>query len=241
MVGAPNGSFSGPTGPESPFCAYRVPMRSDWIPLSASALVVGAMAMVFGALLNPQSGADESAAETLRVVTEDGGRWLGMSVMYFFASVALTLGLPSLLSLFVDRGRRTGFVAVGVFSIGVVGLSGFAMLLVFFKALAGANAIQDTRVDAATEDLGLSVFLYGWIVSFYAGLLLVALALFMAKKTPPWVPGLMVVFVLLFPFTEQIGRVGQVLQVMALAVAFTGVAIAAVNQVNRTLVSQPSY
>lgn len=217
-------------------------MRSDWIPMSASALVVGAMAMVFGALLNPQSAADESAAETLRVVTEEGGRWLGMAVMYFFASVAMTLGLPSLLSLFTDRGRRTGFLAVGVFSVGVIGLAGFAMLLVFFRALAGADAIADGRLDAATKDLGLSVFLNGWIASFYVGLLLVALALFMAKKTPPWVPGLVVVFVVLFPFASQIGRVGQVLQVMALAVAFTGVAIASVNQVNRAVASrQPTY
>ena len=217
-------------------------MRSDWIPLSASALVVGAMAMVFGALLNPQSGGDESAAETLRVVMEDGGRWLGMSVMYFFASVAMTLGLPSLLSLFTDKGRRTGFVAVGVFSIGVIGLAGFAMLLVFFKALAGADAIDDGRINAVSDDLGLSVFINGWIISFYAGLLLVALALFLSKKTPQWVPGLLVVFVVLFPFAGQIGRVGQVMQVMALAVAFTGVAIAAVNQVNRVVASrQPTY
>lgn len=214
-------------------------MRSDWIPLSASALVVGAMAMVFGVLLNPQSGGDQSAAETLRVVTEDGGRWLGMSVMYFFASVAMTLGLPSMLSLFTDKGRRTGFVAVGVFAVGVIGLAGLAMLLVFFKALAGAGAIEDGRFEAATEDLGLSVFLNGWIVSFYAGLLLVALALFLSRKTPPWVPGLIVVFVLLFPFADRIGRLGQVLQVMALAVAFTGVAIAAVNQVNRVVASRP--
>lgn len=217
-------------------------MRSDWIPLSASALVVGAMAMVFGALLNPQAGGDATAAETLRVVTEESGRWLGMAVMYFFASVSLTLGLPALLSLFTDKGKRTGFVAVGVFTIGVIGLAGFSMLLVFFKALAGAEAIEDARLDVATEDLGLTVFLNGWILSFYAGLLLVALALFLSKKTPPWVPGLLVVFVLLFPFAGQIGRVGQVLQVMALAVAFTGVAIAAVNQVNRAVASrQPVY
>jgi len=217
-------------------------MRSDWVPLSASALVVGAMAMVFGALLNPQSADGGSTAETLSVVTEEGGRWLGMSVMYFFASVAMTLGLPSLLSLFTDKGRRTGFVAVGVFAIGVIGLSGFAMLLVFFKALAGADAIQDARLEAATADLGLTVFLNGWIASFYLGILLVGLALFLSKKTPPWVPGLLVVFVLLFPFTGQIGRVGQVLQVMALAVAFTGVAIAAVNQVNQAFAArQPTY
>jgi hypothetical protein len=198
------------------------------------------MALVFGALLNPQMG--DSAADTLRVVNEEGGRWLGMSVMYFFASVAMTLGLPSLLSLFTDKGRRTGFLAVGVFSIGVIGLAGFAMLLVFFKALVGAQAIEDARLEAATEDLGLSVFLYGWIAGFYLGLLLVGIAIFMSKKTPVWVPALLVVYVLLFPVSDMLGRVGQVLQVMALAVAFTGAAIAAVNQVNRTVASrQPTY
>jgi hypothetical protein len=198
------------------------------------------MALVFGALLNPQMG--DSAADTLRVVNEEGGRWLGMSVMYFFASVAMTLGLPSLLSLFTDKGRRTGFLAVGVFSIGVIGLAGFAMLLVFFKALVGAQAIEDARLEAATEDLGLSVFLYGWIAGFYLGLLLVGIAIFMSKKTPVWVPALLIVYVLLFPVSDMLGRVGQVLQVMALAVAFTGAAIAAVNQVNRTVASrQPTY
>src|SRR5688500_3530331 len=109
-------------------------MRSDWIPLSASALVIGVMALVFGSVLNP-SDADASSAETMRVVTEEGGRWLGMSVMYFGSSVALTLGLPAVLSLCTTRGRRAGLLGVGVFSIGVIGTSGYAMLLVFFRAL----------------------------------------------------------------------------------------------------------
>jgi hypothetical protein len=216
-------------------------MRSEWIPLSASALVIGAMAMVFGALLNPQD-AGESASQTLRVVTMNDGRWLGMSVMYFGASVALMLGLPALLSLFTERGRRTGLLAVAVFSVGVIGLAGFAMLLVFFRALAEAEAIQSARLQDATTDLGLNLFLYGWIAGFYLGLLLVAVALFLARKTPLWVPALLVVFVALFPVSEQLGRVGQVLQVLALAVAFTGVAIAAVNQVHeRIVVREPSY
>lgn len=216
-------------------------MRSDWVPLSASALVIGAMALVFGSLLNPQD-ADASSVETLRTVSESGGRWLGMSVMYFGASVALTLGLPALLSLFTDKGRRIGLVAVGVFSVGVIGTSGYAMLLVFFRALVKAGALEDARLEAVTDDNGLSVFLYGWIAGFYLGLLLVAVALFVARKTPVWVPVLLVVFVLMFPVSTQIGRVGQVLQVMGLAVAFTGVAIAAVNEVHlRMAARQPSY
>src|SRR5512139_1325041 len=113
-------------------------MRTDWVPYSASALVIGAMSMVLGAVLNPLSGSGR-AAETLRVAGQEDGRWLGMAVMYFLASVFLTLGLPSLLSLFVRRGRSLGLVAVGVFSIGAIGLSGFAMLMVFMRSL----VIQD--------------------------------------------------------------------------------------------------
>jgi hypothetical protein len=213
-------------------------MRSDWVPLSASALVIGAMALVFGSLLNPQE-AGAGAAQTMQVVGREGGRWLGMAVMYFGASVALTLGLPALLSLFVKRGRRLGLLAVAVFSVGVIGTSGYAMLLVFFRALVKAGALQNSKLEEVTADNGLGIFLYGWIAGFYLGLLLIALALYVAKSTAAWVPVLLAAFVALFPFTEQLGRIGQVLQVMGLAVAFTGIAISAVNQVHeRDVVGQ---
>jgi hypothetical protein len=216
-------------------------MRSDWIPLSASALVIGVMALVFGSLLNP-ADADASSADTMRIVSQEGGRWLGMSVMYFGASVALTLGLPAMLSLFTRKGRRIGLVAVAVFSIGVIGTSGYAMLLVFFRALVKAGAIEDAKLEQVTADNGLGIFLYGWIAGFYLGVLLIAIALFVAKQTPTWVPVVLVIFVALFPFSAQIGKVGQVAQVMGLAVAFTAVAIAAVNQVHvKVAVEQPSY
>lgn len=216
-------------------------MRSDWIPLSASALVIGVMALVFGALLNP-ADADASSAETMRLVSQEGGRWLGMSVMYFGSSVALTLGLPAVLSLFTHKGRRMGLLGVGVFSVGVIGTSGYAMLLVFFRALVKADAIEDTKLEQVTADHGLSVFLYGWIAGFYVGLVLLAIGLFLAKKTPTWVPLLLVAFVAMFPFVAQIGKIGQVLQVMGLAVAFTGIAIAAVNDVHdRVAARLPSY
>lgn len=228
---------------EPPVRLYGDPMRSDsdWVTLSASALVVGAMALVLGALLNPQSAGDDPN-QALVVVTEQGGRWLGMAVAYFSSSVALIVGLPSLLSLFADRGRRTGYAGVVVFAVGVLGLAGFAMLLVFFRALAGADAIQDARLQAATEDLGLSLFLNGWIACFYGGIALLAVALHLSRQTPRWIPVLLGAFVLLFPFSTQIGRIGQLLQVLALAFAFTGVAIAAVNRVNRAVASRhPAY
>jgi hypothetical protein len=203
-------------------------MRWDWIPLSASALVIGAMALAFGALLNPVP-ADGDSAQTVATVAMASGRWLGMAVMYFLASVALTLGLPAALSLFVVRARVLGVVAASVLAVGFIGTSGYAMLLVFFRALVREDAIRTGSLDTVTRDLGLGIFLYGWVAAFYLGLFLLALALFVARRTPVWVPLLIVVFVALLPLVEKIGRVGQVAQVVALAFAFTGIATAAVR------------
>lgn len=203
-------------------------MRWDWIPLSASALVVGVMALAFGALLNPVPAGGDSA-QTVATVAMAGSRWLGMAVMYFLASVTLTLGLPAVLSLFEVRARALGVIAVSVLAVGFIGTSGYAMLLVFFRALVREDAIRTGTLDSVTKDAGLGIFLFGWVAAFYAGLFLLALALFVARRTPVWVPLLMLVFVGLFPVIEKIGRVGQVAQVVALAFAFTGVATAAVR------------
>ena len=65
-------------------------MRFDWIPWSASALVIGVMSLVFGSLLNPAE-AGASTAETLAVVNQDSGRYLAMAVMVFFDVMRLML------------------------------------------------------------------------------------------------------------------------------------------------------
>jgi hypothetical protein len=211
-------------------------MRWDWIPLSASALVVGAMALAFAVVLNPV-GPEGDAVETVRTVSMADDRWLAMAVMYFFASVTLTLGLPAILSLFTVRARRFGVVAVSVFAVGVIGTSGYAMLLVFFRALVKNDAIDAGSLDSVARDIGLSVFLIGWVVSFCLGTLLVAIALFMARRTPVWVPVLLLLFVVTLPVAGDIGRVAQVAQVVALAFAFTGIASAAVRGTAQDVVS----
>src|ERR1044072_311228 len=108
-------------------------MRVDWVPFSASGLVAGATALSIGSLLMPQA---EKASDMLRLADQDGGRWVGVSLLACAASVALVIGLPAILPLFDRRGFRTGLTAVGVFTIGCVGIAGFAVLLGFFRALA---------------------------------------------------------------------------------------------------------
>ncbi len=211
--------------------------------MSASALVIGAMSLVLGSLLNPVPGSQDAAA-TLRVVEHSGGRWLGMAVMYFIASVALSLGLPALVSLFTKEGRRVGLLAVAVFAVGAIGLAGYAMLMVFFRALVENNALRVNAegLDAVTHDVGLGVFLYGWIACFYLGVLLVVVALFVSRKTARWVPYTLVFFLAIGPFTSQLGRAASAVQILALAVAFTGVAMAAVSTDHqRDLARQPVF
>jgi len=217
-----------------------VDVRNEWLPFSASALVIGAMSLVLAGLLNPSSSGQD-ASQTLQVVMDNDGRWLGMCAAYFLASFAMTLGLPAVLSLFVRRGRRLGVTAVLVFSVGVIGTSGFAMLMVFFRALVENNLIKGGGLDKLAHDLGLGMFLYAWIGGFYLGMLLLALALFVARTTARWVPVLMVLFVAMFPFASHLGRVGQAVQVLMLAVAFTGVAVAAVASSHRELDHQVAF
>jgi hypothetical protein len=216
-------------------------MRRDWVPLSASALVIGAMCLVFGSILNPaEPGA--SAAQTFRVVEEDGARWLAMAVMFFLASLALTLGLPAVLTLFERRGRTLGMVGLSVFMIGAIGTCGYAMLMVFFRALVFADATRASALDEVTADPGLTIFLQGWIAGFYGGILLIALALLRAGTTPKWVPWALIVFVAVLPFSSHIGRFGSAVQILVLAVGFTGIAMAAVNGDSRArMLTQPAY
>jgi hypothetical protein len=203
-------------------------MRSDWVQVSASALVIGAMSLVLGTLVNPVR-AGQDAGATLRVVESSGGRWLAMAVMFFIASITLSLGLPAVLSLFEGRGRVTGLVAVSVFAVGTIGLSGYAMLMVFFRALVETDALKvsGAGLEQVTRDAGMSVFLFGWIACFYAGVVLLMLALFVARRTPTWVPVLFLVFLLLSPFASSLGRVGGAVQILAFAIALTGVAVSA--------------
>ncbi len=203
-------------------------MRNDWIPLSASALVIGAMSLVFGSILNP-SPAGATARQTLAVVDENSFRWVAMSVMFVLGSFMLTAGLPAVLTLFERRGRTLGMISVAVFAVGTIGTCGYAMLMVFFRAMVVAGAVRGPALNSVTDDKGLKIFLSGWIFGFYGGVLLLAIAFLVARTVPRWVPVVLLAFVVLLPFGSHLGRVGSALQVMALAVAFTGIAMAAVT------------
>jgi hypothetical protein len=199
-------------------------MRIDWVPYSAAALVLGATALSVGALILPSG---DSAASTLEVAQNEGGRWLAVSVLYFIAAVTLTLGMPSALTLFQTRGTKFGLTAVGVFTIGCIGLAGFAMMLVFFRALAKSEAIKEGAIESASSELGLSLFLLGWIGAFYIGELLLGIALLRAGNLPIWIPAALLLHVALLPISAILGFDDPPITALLITVALCGIGITA--------------
>lgn len=203
-------------------------MRIDWLPFSASSLVAGVTALAVGALLMPSAG---DASNSLEVVRAEGARWLAVAGLYFVAAVGMTMGLPSILTLFSPRTAKIGLTAVAVFAIGCIGTAGYAMLLAFFRALVEAESITSpASLDELTSDAGLGVFLFGWIGAFYLGELLIAIALLRARSVPTWVPLLLIGHVALFPIAQVLPDRVSSLAVLLTTIAFAGIGITANNR-----------
>lgn len=202
-------------------------MRYDWVPFSAAALVAGATALSVGALLVPTA---EDTAATLSSVEQHDGRWLAVALLFFLASVMLTIGLPSILTLFDRRGARLGLTAVAVFTVGCVGTAGYAVLLAFVRALVVTHTVDGTGIEVAVTEGGLSVFLYGWIAAFYLGEFLLAIALFRSATTARWIPALLLFHVLLLPVSSLLPDTIQSATALLITVALSGVGISAAQR-----------
>ena len=219
-------------------------MRLDWIPASAAAFVTGAMALTFGSLLMP---AGSSTSDTLQIARTQDARWLAAAVIFFLASVTLTLGLPAVMSLFDRRARGLAMVSAVVLAIGFLGTAGYSMIIVFFRAIALQAGQQGSlhegltgpALDRIVHDQGLTIFLYGWIAGFYLGELLLALALLRAHVTPTWVPAALLAHVASIVVSPFLPHAISSALVLLVAVGFAGVAIEAVARDNDRHRAQP--
>ncbi|HEX6246939.1 MAG TPA: hypothetical protein VFZ64_03635 [Nocardioidaceae bacterium] len=216
-------------------------MRSEWVPVSAAALVTGVMALVLGQMLNP-AGPGDSPARQVILAADHEGRWLAMSILYFTGAAAMVLGMPAVMTLFQERrGRGLGMVGVAVFTVGCVGVGGIAALMLMFRSLAitafaggtvsstAAGVTEVTLIRKALEEPGLMVALSVWAYGFMLGVLLMALALLRAKRVPAWIPALLIGFLavqLVMPFvdSEVFSRVASAAGLLLLAAGFTGMA-----------------
>ncbi len=209
---------------------YRVPVRMDWLPVSAALLLTGVLALCLGSFLLPQS---ENAAESLRIVQQNDGQWMTAAVILFISSICLSLGLPAIMTLFQRRGWAVGVVAALVLEVGFIGTAGFAMLMGFFRALVNTETIKSQGINDIATDAGLALFLYAWIAGIYLGELLLAIALLRAGTTPRWVPIALIAHVLAFPVSNLLPEYLSKATVLLLVVGFAGVAIQAASPQNR--------
>jgi len=205
---------------------YGVLVRTDWLPVSAALLVTGALALSLGGFLLPAS---DDTSDSLRIVQEQGGRWMAVAVILFISSIGLTLGLPAILSLFDRRGWRLGMLSGAVLEVGFIGTAGFAMLMVFFRALVNTDAIRSGNIDDVAGDAGLAVFLYAWIAGIYLGELLLGIALLRAGTVPRWVPFALLLHALSFPVAGALPEYVSKATILLLLAGFAGIAIHAAS------------
>lgn len=216
-------------------------MRSEWIPVSASALITGGMALVLAQLLNP-AGGDVAPAESFTIAADSAARWFAMSVLFFVASVALILGMPAVVTLFTSRrGRGLGLFGVALFTLGCVGVAGIGALMLFFRSLAVHEALEPAKVGPVLGDAGLTLMLNVWVYGFLGGVLVIALALLRSKQAPTWIPLVLLAFLgvqVVLPLMEApVSRLVSAVGLMTLAIGLTGIAVTAAEPRRRAIVA----
>ena len=199
-------------------------MRVDWVPYSASGLVVGAAGLSVGALLMPQPG--DPASPLLMGAGEDD-RWLAISVLYLLASVGLAVGLPAVTSIFDRRGARWALAGVGTLAVGILGAAAYAVLMSVLRALVVGGVPLTGGVGGLAEDAWLAVLLHGWVSVFAVGEVLIAMALLQARRVSRWVPALMLAHAGLTPLAPMMPVALAAVTALTATIAFAGLGIAA--------------
>jgi hypothetical protein len=204
------------------------------VPVSAALLLTGALALCLGSFLLPSS---DSAADTLRIVEEQGGQWFAAAAVFFLSAIFLTLGMPAILTLFPGRGWALGVISVIVLSFGFIGTAGFAMLMAFVRSLVIADALRYNGLETASTETGLVVFLYVWIGGLYLGELLLGIALVRARTTPRWVPIALILHVATLLVSSLLPEIVGKAAILFLLVGFAGIAVTATSPQHRRRLS----
>ena len=210
-------------------------MNTNWVPVSASALVIGALSLWLGSLLLPPT---DDARATLDLVDQLDGQWLAIAMLFFLAGIGVLLGLPAIIVLFVPKVRWLGMTALAVFVVGASGTTGYAMLLVFLRALVQGDAIVPEAFNAAVSEPGLWGFLIAWIGAFYLGELLLAITLLRARTTPRWVPLLLLAHVAVLPVSNALPEWARDGSTLLLVVGLVGIAVTANGSLRAPTLSQ---
>jgi hypothetical protein len=200
-------------------------LGKEYISGSAGLLAVGAVLLVVGYAFNPLPQEGPITSQTV-AASDLEGPFLLSCMALLIAAVCLTLGVVALVSLMAPRDRLLRVLAGIVFAAGTIGMAGYAMVMVFIRALVLNGALSLDDIGEAVDDPTVVAAVGFILVGFLGGLILAAWALWRGRQAPRWVPAVMLVFVAsqLAPIP---GATFTVIQFLVLATGLAGAAIAA--------------
>ncbi|EON22723.1 hypothetical protein CF8_3313 [Nocardioides sp. CF8] len=199
-------------------------MGDRWLPYAAAALASGASALIMGVLILPSSGTSSELIDALKASPD---RWLMASAAFMYAAVGLTLGIPAFLHLLTRRGRATGQFGAVLFSIGTIGLAGYAALLILFRALTLHSLVGEREIELLSNDPGLRAYVGAFVLAFQAGLVVLAVALLMAGSVQRWIPVAMMAYAVVSPFARELPEGLRAVHILVLGTALIAVAVSA--------------
>lgn len=186
--------------------------------------MIGAASLFYAAQNLPRPGGE---GEVFQHIVDAPDGLLSPSAIILIGAACLTLGLPSVFTLFPDRAR-SGVVGLALMALGAMTLAGFAHQLILLRSIVDLRPLSDGDLVALMADQmqgGLLVVAY---LFFFVGELGVAWSLSNGCGVPRWIPLALVAHVVTgiaaLPF--DLGWLGQVPSVF-MAAAFAGIGITA--------------
>lgn len=180
------------------------------------------MLLVLAALAMPPTS---EVGQVVDAVKQEDAAWLMASAAFFLASVALTMGLPAILTLIPARQQVTGLVGLWIWSIGTIGTSALAAFLILFRATVRAVEVSPADVERLSRDPVLTISLLFVFGCFYLGELVVALTLLLASRLPRWIPALLLVHIAAAPVNNMLPQRLQGIQAVVLGAALMALAV----------------
>jgi hypothetical protein len=187
-------------------------------------LASGAVLLVLGALAMPPTS---EVGQVIEAIDTQDAAWLMASASFFLASVALTMGLPAVLTLIPVRRQVAGMVGLWIWGVGTIGTSALAAFLILFRATVRVVKISPEEVERLGRDPVLSLSLLFVIGAFYLGELVLGLVLLRSRAVASWVPVLLLLHVAVAPVNSMLPERLQGLQAILLGVALMGLAVKA--------------
>lgn len=180
------------------------------------------MLLVLAALTLPPTS---EVGQVVGTVRREDAAWLMASAAFFLASVALTMGLPAILTLIPERRQVAGLVGIWIWSIGTIGTSALAAFLVHFRATVMVVELSPADVESLSSDPVLSIGLLFVFGCFYLGELVVALTLLLASRLPRWIPALLLVHIAAAPVNHLLPQQLQGVQAVVLGGGLMALAV----------------